>query len=119
MTMQFGDLMSQLGADTGHAEGGLANAGRSGYAVEVPARTLTQVLDDAGVASLDLLVLDIEGHELEALRGLDLARIRVEHLVIEMLDLPRQRPAFDALLGERYRFAGELSVDDAHYVRLD
>ena len=111
----FGDLMSQLGTDASHADGGLRNAGRAGYTVEVPGRTLTQVLDDAGVGPLDLMVLDLEGHELAALRGMDFDRHPVSWLVVEMLDLERQRPDFDALLGDRFEFAGTLSPDDALY----
>ena len=113
----FGDLMSQVGTDPTHAAGGLANAGRSGYTVAAPARTLTQILEGAGISHLDLLVLDIEGHELQALRGLDMERFAVDHLVVEMLDMQRQRPAFDELLKDRFEFAGELSALDAHYMR--
>ncbi len=115
VTVTFGDLMSTIRADAAHAAGGLRNAGRAGYCVEVPARTLTEVLDDAGVNGLDLMVLDLEGHELDALRGMDFDRHPVAHLVVEMLNLPRQRPVFDALLGERFAFVEALSADDALY----
>lgn len=115
VAIAFGDLMSQVGTDTAHAEGGLRNAGRAGYTVEVPARTLDDVLDEAGVGALDLMVLDLEGHELDALRGIDFDRHPVEHLLVEMLSLERQRPAFDALLGDRFDFVQTLSPDDALY----
>jgi FkbM family methyltransferase len=115
VTISFGDLMSTVGDDGSHAEGGLRNAGRRGYKVQVPARTLSQVLDECGIGGLDLMVLDLEGHELGALRGMDFDRHPVEHLVVEMLDLDRQRPAFDALLGERFSFVDRLSEDDALY----
>ena len=115
VTVSFGDLMSTVGTDGGHATGGLRNAGRAGYTVEVPARTLTQVLDEAGVSAVDLMVLDLEGHELDAIRGLDLDRHPVGHLVVEMLDMERQKPAFDALLGDFFDFAEQLSPDDALY----
>ena len=110
----FGDLMPKVGDDT-HADAGLQTAGRAAYTVEVPARTLTDVLDEAGVDGLDLMVLDVEGHELDALRGMDFDRHPVEHLLVEMLDLERQRPGFDALLGERFAFVDTLSKDDALY----
>ncbi len=119
VTIQFGDLMSQLGDDGAHAEGGLRNAGREGYAVQVPGRTLSQVIDEAGAGVPDVLFLDIEGHELQALRGLDLTRHAPRLLVIEMLDLDRQKPGFDALLGAVYRFDRALSKDDALYVRRE
>jgi FkbM family methyltransferase len=117
VVLDFGDLMSHLQDGSLHAAGGLANAGRAGYTVSVPGRTISSILDEAGIARLDLLVLDIEGHELDALRGLDLDRHPVDLLLIEMLDLPRERPAFDALLGDRYEFIEALSPDDALYRR--
>jgi len=113
--LAFGDLMSKVGDDGSHAEGGLRSAGRRGYTVRVPGRTLNDVLDEAGVGALDLMVLDLEGHELAALHGLDLDRHPVQHLVVEMLDLEVQRPAFDALLQDRMRFVTALSKDDALY----
>jgi FkbM family methyltransferase len=117
VTVQFGDLQSQVGDDPRHAAGGLANAGRSGYTVQVPGRTLSSILDEMDRSRFDLLALDVEGHEYDALRGLDLERHVVEWMLIEMLDLPRQRPAFDTLLGERYAFVEALSPDDALYRR--
>lgn len=115
--LTFGDLMSKVGDDGSHAEGGLRNAGRDRYEVEVPGRTISEVLDRAGVTHVDVMVLDLEGHELAALRGLDLHRHTVEHLVVEMLDLPAQRPEFDALLTAHFEPAGVLSPDDALYRR--
>ena len=115
VTIAFGDLMSKVGDHGAHAAGGLRNAGRTGYSVEVPARTLADVLDEAGVGALDLMVLDLEGHELAALRGMDFDRHPVAHLVVEMLDQERQRPAFDALLAPWFGFAEALSADDALY----
>jgi FkbM family methyltransferase len=115
IAMSFGDLMSTIGDGEAHAEGGLRNAGRAAYTVQVPARTLDQVLDEAGVEGLDLMVLDLEGHELEALRGISFDRHPVKHLVVEMLDLQTQRGEFDALLAPWFDAAGELSKDDALY----
>jgi FkbM family methyltransferase len=118
VTLQFGDLQS--GSSAEHAVGGLLNAGRAAYSVDAPARTISDVLDEAGVARLDLLVLDIEGAELAALRGLDRSRHEVEVLVIEMLDMPSQRDAFDAFLADTHEPAGTLSPDDAVYrIRAD
>ena len=40
----------------------------------VPVRTLDDILTEAGAhAPIDLLSIDVEGHELEVLRGFDLA----------------------------------------------
>ena len=83
--VQFGDLMSTSGGDGGHAAGGLAVTGRRAYAVEVPARTLSSVLAEAGLERIDLLVLDVEGHELDVLAGLDLELHGPGVLLIETL----------------------------------
>jgi len=118
ITVHFGDLMSTVGADT-HAASGLAVVGRSPYSVSVPARTLSSVLDEAAIGELDLMVLDLEGHELEALRGLDLDRHAPRHLMVETLDRDAQQPAFDAALGSRYELMEALSDYDLLYRRRD
>jgi FkbM family methyltransferase len=114
ITIHFGDLMSTVGADT-HAASGLAVVGRSPYSVSVPARTLSSVLDEAAIGAVDLMVLDLEGHELEALRGLDLERHAPRHLMVETLDRHTQQPAFDAALGSRYELVDALSDYDLLY----
>jgi FkbM family methyltransferase len=117
--VQFGDLMSTVGADGSHAAGGLAVAGRRGYSTEVPARTLSSVLGDAGVADIDLLVLDVEGRELDVLSGLELERHSPRYLLIEALDRAAQQPGIDAALAARYEFLDPLSDYDLLYRRRD
>jgi hypothetical protein len=96
VSIRFGDLMSTLGdAGTRRRPGQrgprpLHRRGPRPHALGHPRR--------GGVARVDLLVLDVEGHELDALRGLDLDRHAPGLLLVEMLDMAAQRPAFDALL---------------------
>jgi FkbM family methyltransferase len=114
VVLHFGDLTSTLG-DPEHARHGLDNSGRRGYEVPVRGRTLSSLLDETGLGAPDLLVLDLEGFELDALRGLDLDRHAPGLIAVEMLDMDAQRPAFDALLGDRYELAGAISPEDALY----
>jgi FkbM family methyltransferase len=51
--------------------------------VRVPARTLDSILDEACVSAVDLLVVDVEGAELDVLAGFDLARWQPEFVVCE------------------------------------
>jgi FkbM family methyltransferase len=60
----------------GHVE-----EGRDGLAV--PAVRLSDVLDGAGVAEVHFMSVDVEGHERQALLGLDLARWRPWVLCVE------------------------------------
>jgi hypothetical protein len=115
--VQFGDLMSTVDADGSHASGGLAVAGRRAYSTQVPGRTLSAVLDDAGLAKIDLLVLDIEGRELEVLAGLDHGRHSPRFLLIETLDRAAQQPAVDLALARGYDFVEALSDYDLLYRR--
>lgn len=55
-------------------------------AIEVPVRTLDDILAEAGAPTpIDLVSIDIEGHEIEALEGFDLARWAPRLLLIEDL----------------------------------
>jgi FkbM family methyltransferase len=118
VTIHFGDLMSTVGSRA-HAAGGLAVTGRSPYSASVPARTLSSILDEASLTEVDLMVLDLEGHELEALQGMDLERHAPRFLLLEALSPERARPSFDRLLGERYDLLEMPSEYDLLYKRLD
>ena len=52
-------------------------------AIVVPTRTLYDVLSEAGVTTVDLLSLDVEGGELGVLLGRDLSRLRPHWIVCE------------------------------------
>lgn len=85
--------------------------------IEVPARTLTSVLEEAGVASIDLLSLDVEGFEPQVLRGLDFERFRPEWLLIEHGQDMQRKKQIEAELPLDYELVAEVSPMDALYVR--
>jgi FkbM family methyltransferase len=57
---------------------------RPEQAIEVPVRTLDSILEEAGAPRpLDLLSVDVEGHELDVLRGFDFARWQPRLILLE------------------------------------
>lgn len=54
-----------------------------GRQFQVTVRTLAEILEEAGVGRLDYLSLDLEGHELGALRGMDFKRWPPRLILIE------------------------------------
>jgi len=110
-----GDLMSRIvpsGADTSERSPGARAEQRT---IEVPARTLSQVLDEAGLGSIDVIVLDLEGAEPDAIAGLDLTRHAARYILVEALDRATQQPALDAALAPEYEFEELLSDYDLLY----
>ncbi len=67
--------------------------------IEVPMTTLDALLDQEGVEQVDLLAMDIEGHEAAALRGFDIDRFQPELIVVE----GRDREVFAYLVAHGYR----------------
>jgi FkbM family methyltransferase len=62
--------------------------------IEVPVRTLDSVLTEAGAPErFDFLSIDVEGHELEVLRGFDIARWHPRLILLEdhVADLYKHR----------------------------
>lgn len=84
--------------------------------VEVPLVTLDQILEAHKIESIDLLSLDVEGHELEVLRGFSIERYRPRLILIEdhALDLSRHR----ALTARGYRLVRRTGLN-AWYVPAD
>lgn len=72
----------------------MASGARPERVLAVPARTLDEILVEAGAPQpLDFVSIDVEGHELEVLRGFELARWRPRLVLLEdhVADLARHR----------------------------
>lgn len=81
--------------------------------VEVPVRTLTEVLLDSGIeADFDLLSLDVEGSETDVLRGLDLDLFRPGIICLEVQH--ENSGEIASLLGSRYEPAAATLSHQAH-----
>jgi FkbM family methyltransferase len=124
--MQFGDLMSTVHGAHGDAATerewvgpGLVLGWRDPYEAEVPARTLSSILDEHDAPEVDLLSLDVEGFEPQALRGLDLDRHAPRWILVEAHDLDAGRYALEEVLGERYVLEAQVSPLDLLYRRRD
>ncbi len=120
--MLHGDIMSlvrgSLGdpaAEARRLEAAARWHGTKGRAVEVPARTLSSILDEVGVGRFDFLSLDVEGYELEALRGLDLERHRPVFILVESLDADSGRAVDRHLREAGYAAVDRLSPRDRLY----
>ena len=85
-----------------HVAGPLSSLDRAGMApgadpekvIEVPIRTLDSVLEEAQApAHFDFLSIDVEGHEIEVLRGFDIARWQPRLILMEdhVADLSKHR----------------------------
>ncbi len=118
--LHFAGLMSTVAGALGDAEA-TARHVATGLAVQpeiagtrrvrVPARTLSALLDEAGLTRpVDLLSLDVEGAEPGALRGIDFARHAPRFICVEA----RDAAAIAALLEPRYRIAEVLTDVGTH-----
>jgi FkbM family methyltransferase len=124
--MQFGDLMSSVHGAHGDAAAerewvapGLVLGWRDPYEANVPARTLSSILDEYRAPEVDLLSLDVEGFEAQALRGLDFNRHAPRWIVVEAHDIEGGRAAVEEVLGDRYTLEAQVSPLDLLYRRRD
>lgn len=122
VTMRFAELMSTVVGpheDEWRTAQGRAVGWRDAYEAEVPARTLSSILDEIGAPEIDLLSLDVEGFEPGVLAGLDLARHAPRWIVVEIHDDLADRPPVEAELGGRYVLHERISPVDVLYRRDD
>lgn len=76
------------------------------YTIEVPARSLSSILDQHKIDVVDLLSLDVEGYETEVLMGLDFDRHRPHFMLIEV----RSRHKIEQIIGDLYQPVAVLSI---------
>ena len=86
---------------------------KSSHAVDVPARTLESILDETqDLSSIDFFSLDVEGYELNVLKGLNLAKYRPQYILAEA----RFFEEVDTFLQEHcYQLIEKLSIHDYLY----
>lgn len=118
VTMTYADLGSLISNSEPELEENLDAIERHRYQIEVAARTLGEVMREAGVERPDFISLDLEGHEPSALRGMDLHRQGADWMLIEVLG-HEGRTGVEAALGRLYEPVAELSGADVLYRRLD
>jgi FkbM family methyltransferase len=121
--MEFGDLFSAV-RDARESTGswvsqGLVLGWRDHRVERVPARALSSLLDELGVSEIELLSLDVEGYEPQALSGLDLSRHAPAWILVEVHDLQAGRAVIGEVLGERYVEHDLLSPVDVLYRRVE
>ena len=118
--MRYANLMSLVEGARGDEasdrrwveEGLMIQKLKESYVVPVRARTLTSVLDECNVAKIDLFSLDVEGYEVQVLKGLDLGRYRPRYMCIEAC---RERKEIEDILLPYYDVVEVLSKRDVLY----
>ena len=94
-----------------HIASGSALQNVAPYELQVVGRPLSELLDRHGLAPVDLLSLDVEGFELQALKGIDFTRHRPRFILVEA----RYREEIDAFLAPHYAVRDVLSHHDVLY----
>lgn len=113
--LEYANLMTSVSASSGnkafdaeHIQRGREleqGAGCGMQMISAPAKTLTQIFDENEVKKIDFMSLDLEGYEVEALKGLDLARYAPERILVEV----RDPHAVLDILGQYYEIEATLT----------
>jgi FkbM family methyltransferase len=79
------DLPSHLGAEVTNFFG--KELRLKGASFLAPSITIADLTRKHGIAQIDLMFLDLEGAEYDALKGFDFERCRVDHIIVEVREL--------------------------------
>lgn len=82
----------------------------------IKTRTLNDIVEEFNVLNIDLLCIDVEGHDFQVLKSLDLKKYRPKLIVIEMLtsldfDNLQDSPIYSYLKENNYKLIGYLVVN--------
>ena len=103
------DLSSVRGDFDGHPMSSIDSVRRrTGTLSEVPAQTLQAILDRHDIKRFDFLSLDVEGAELEVLRGINFSRSAPTLVVVEIYDKDRDE-IFDFMSSRGYTLPIDVS----------
>ena len=71
--------------------------------VYVKARTLQSIIDECGYREIDFLSLDVEGYEIEVLKGINFKQQKIKHMLIEVYEKDKN-DIFNFLEKNNYSF---------------
>lgn len=112
-----GDLSSLVARDEAEMKERFGHWFRGYQVLEVPVRTLDEMLEEANAPEdIELVSIDIEGGEVAALRGFDLQRWRPRMLILEADDAEARAQLDEYLLPRGYHYARPIGVN-AVYTR--
>lgn len=80
------------------------------YTINVPAATLSHVLEKHCIKHVDMLSLDVEGYEAQVLRGLELDQYGPDFMLIEC----RYKKDIEAVISGHYREIAVLSMNESY-----
>ncbi len=110
------NVSTDIGDPLAHAELGrqFLRPNETLFTFGAMARTLNSILIEAGApARIDFLSLDVEGCELDVLKGVDHDSYRFHYMLVECRNLPRLR---EYLESRRYRFIEKFNEHDYLFV---
>jgi FkbM family methyltransferase len=87
----------------------------SSQAFLAPARTMQEVISKHNIQQIDFMVLDMEGAEIEALRGMNFHLCRVENILIEVRDVRDLRTTDEFLSTLGFKRYAQLTYQDYLY----
>jgi FkbM family methyltransferase len=102
-----------LGSQTVEEETERIERWGGGSVISVPARPISDIIDESGHSHVDFMSIDVEGAELELLAGLDLERHTPDWMLVETA----HEPAVTAALDGWMTFEGVMSKHDYLYRR--
>lgn len=76
--------------------------------VEVNAKTLQSIIDSTTFRDIDFLSLDVEGYELEVLKGIDFNEQKINFILIEVYEKDKDN-IFDFMKNKNYTLIGNIS----------
>ncbi len=84
----------------------------STYRITVVAKPLSDILDFYHVDNIDFMSLDVEGFEVEVLRGINFERHAPKYLLIEVR--PELKEKIEGIIGKKYEIKTVLSSNDTY-----
>ena len=92
-----------------HAANGLRHFRGQNYTFHAPVKTLNHLIQTNNIRKVDILSIDLEGYELEALKGACLETGIIKNILVECRDIETMKEFLET---KNYRLKGKLSHHD-------